>query len=180
MTTDSRTYREQLLLALRLRDVPGARIGEALAEVESHVAETGEDPVEAFGPATAYADALATTGAGAPVRPWWRWLTGADALVAVTCGVGGWLLASGVGGLSGGTAATFGLPAPLCALVGAVLLLATGGWLAVGALRGRDRVMDPRTGMDMAPPMPRWAVAVLVLAPALMLALSYLVARAAP
>ncbi|MGY1837325.1 hypothetical protein ACI79P_19730 [Blastococcus sp. SYSU DS0510] len=33
---------DDLLLRLRLRDVPGTRIGEVLAEVQSHVAETGE------------------------------------------------------------------------------------------------------------------------------------------
>lgn len=35
-------YQEKLTLALRLRDVTGARIGEVLAEVEAHTAETGD------------------------------------------------------------------------------------------------------------------------------------------
>lgn len=35
-------WTEQLLLELRLRDVQGAAIGAALAEVESHCAESGE------------------------------------------------------------------------------------------------------------------------------------------
>lgn len=179
MTTDSRTYREQLLLALRLRDVPGARIGEALAEVESHVAETGEDPAEAFGPPAQYADSLAGASTDRPAQPWWRLFTGRDALVAATCGVGGWSLASGVGGLGGGTAATFGLPALLCVVVGAVLLLGTAGWLVTGLRRDRDRVVDPRTGADMAPPLPRWALAVLVVVPAAMLVLTFVLARLA-
>lgn len=59
MSTDLETYRARLLLALRMRDVPGVRIGEALAEVDSHVAETGEDPRDAFGDPVAYADRLA-------------------------------------------------------------------------------------------------------------------------
>lgn len=34
-----------------MRVVPGDRIGEIVAEVDSHVAETGEEPDDAFGPA---------------------------------------------------------------------------------------------------------------------------------
>ena len=40
------------------------RIGEIVAEVESHVADTGEDPREAFGPAREYA-----AGFQQPVSP---------------------------------------------------------------------------------------------------------------
>lgn len=43
------------VLELRLRDVPGPVIGERLAEVERHCADTGETPAEAFGDATGYA-----------------------------------------------------------------------------------------------------------------------------
>jgi len=35
------TYRDNLLIQLRLLDVPGERIGQILAEVETHVADTG-------------------------------------------------------------------------------------------------------------------------------------------
>jgi hypothetical protein len=50
------TYVNRLVLALRMRDVPGERIGQVVAEVEAHVAESGEAPAEAFGPAEQYAD----------------------------------------------------------------------------------------------------------------------------
>lgn len=43
------------VLELRLRDVPGPVIGERLAEVEGHCAETGESPSDAFGDPTEYA-----------------------------------------------------------------------------------------------------------------------------
>ncbi|WP_146185017.1 hypothetical protein [Agromyces badenianii] len=46
------------VLELRLRDVPGPVIGERLAEVEGHCAETGESPSEAFGNPTEYAARL--------------------------------------------------------------------------------------------------------------------------
>jgi hypothetical protein len=50
------TYLNRLVLALRMRDVPGERIGQVVAEVEAHVAESGEAPAEAFGSAEEYAD----------------------------------------------------------------------------------------------------------------------------
>ncbi|SDR16300.1 HAAS signaling domain-containing protein [Actinopolyspora saharensis] len=60
MTAESsEKYRNELMFALRVRDVPGDRIGDVLAEVETHVAESGEDPVEAFGTPGEYAARVA-------------------------------------------------------------------------------------------------------------------------
>lgn len=50
-----RRWCDDFILELRLRDVPGARIGDHLAELESHCIETGTDPEEAFGDAREYA-----------------------------------------------------------------------------------------------------------------------------
>ena len=59
-------YVERLVLELRQRDVPGDRIGEVVAEVEAHVAESGETPEEAFGPPGEYAAHIRDTlGPGA-------------------------------------------------------------------------------------------------------------------
>lgn len=88
--TDEKTmadYRQALMLALRLKDVPGDRIGEILAEVESHVSDTGEDPTEAFGPPREYAAALT---AGQTREPWWSILNS-----VVPAGIAGWLVAQG-------------------------------------------------------------------------------------
>ncbi len=57
-------WAEELVLELRLRDVVGGAIGNALAEVESHCAESGEPASEAFGDPTRYARSL--TGATEP------------------------------------------------------------------------------------------------------------------
>lgn len=46
-------------MELRLLDVRGDRIGDALMTVETHVAESGESAQEAFGDARAYARAIA-------------------------------------------------------------------------------------------------------------------------
>ncbi|WP_019853004.1 hypothetical protein [Actinopolyspora mortivallis] len=60
MTADSaEKYRDELTFALRMREVPGDRIGDVLAEVDSHVTETGQDPVEAFGAPGEYAARVA-------------------------------------------------------------------------------------------------------------------------
>ena len=70
LNSTDQAWCDDLLLRLRMRDVPGARIGEVLAEVQSHVAETGEHPREAFGAPKEYADQVADA-LGAP-RPGWR------------------------------------------------------------------------------------------------------------
>lgn len=62
-------YRNELMLALRLHDISGRRVGDVLAEVETHVAETGEDPVDAFGEPREYAAEVAAAlgpGGGKP------------------------------------------------------------------------------------------------------------------
>ena len=90
--TDS--YVDQLTLELRRRDVPGARIGEVIAEVETHLAESGDHAVETFGPPSEYAqrvsDALRPPPAEA-VQP--RWQRFAQ-LYAV--GIGAFLLARSI------------------------------------------------------------------------------------
>lgn len=49
MTTNHKTWIDDLVLELRLRDVKGDVIGDVVASVEQHVAESGETPLEAFG-----------------------------------------------------------------------------------------------------------------------------------
>lgn len=62
-------WAEAFVVELRLLDVPGAALGAALAEVDSHCAESGEPAAEAFGDPVAYARSLdlpaQTEG------PWW-------------------------------------------------------------------------------------------------------------
>ncbi|MGW6131369.1 hypothetical protein ACWFNE_15220 [Cellulomonas sp. NPDC055163] len=61
MTTTQRVpraWRDELVLALRERDVSGADIGDALAHVESFCADADQGAVEAFGPAREYAASL--------------------------------------------------------------------------------------------------------------------------
>lgn len=53
-----KSWRDDFLVELRLLDVPGPQIGDALMTVETHVAESGESAQEAFGDARAYAREL--------------------------------------------------------------------------------------------------------------------------
>ncbi len=51
-------WTDEFVVRLRLRDVPGDRIGDALAEVDAHCADSGEGALEAFGDPVEYADSL--------------------------------------------------------------------------------------------------------------------------
>ena len=69
MTALDQRYRDELMMALHLHEVPGARIGDILAEVEAHVSETGEDPRAAFGSPKEYAAKITEeSGAGSATR----------------------------------------------------------------------------------------------------------------
>lgn len=54
---------DEFVLEQRLLEVPGSRIGDALATVEAHLAETGESAADAFGPPRQYARLLAESEA---------------------------------------------------------------------------------------------------------------------
>ncbi len=95
-------WREQLLLELRLLDVPGPRIGDALAEVDAHCTDPGTTPAEAFGAPREYAATL--TGALPP--PVDHLGGGRAALIAGGAVVGVLALLGGVGGLVGDGRAT--------------------------------------------------------------------------
>ena len=163
MSTDLQSYSTRLLLALRERDVPGPRIAEALAEVESHVAETGEEPETAFGPpreyAAAVASALAADGGSKARRAWHTWGRAAAA------GAAGWVgtdaLIDGAVGVSSGRPGAYDLPAGVSLGLGIAVLTVLATCFVVSLRRRTVAVLDPRTGRDMTPVVPRWAWAVL-------------------
>ena len=80
-----RAWAEELVLELRLADVPGARIGDILATVDAHVRDSGESAEEAFGDARGYAEEL-TAGGSLAQRPRW-----ALTVVATVLGLAGML-----------------------------------------------------------------------------------------
>ena len=98
-------WRDTLITQLRLREVSGKRIGEALAEVDAYCADSGQSPAEAFGDPTGYARSLIEVHApdrpaGERVR---KVLLPVAQAFATLAGILG--LQSGVNGLVRGTAA---------------------------------------------------------------------------
>lgn len=104
------TWVEEFVLEQRLLGVPGDRIGDALALVQSHVAESGESAREAFGDPTAYAREAAPAARADDLDTAWflgnglglagmlltvlgvdAWLTGEPVEVTV-----GWLVMAGL------------------------------------------------------------------------------------
>jgi hypothetical protein len=51
-------WRDNLIIELRLREVPGDRIGQVLAEVDGYCTDSGQTPTEAFGDPITYAQSL--------------------------------------------------------------------------------------------------------------------------
>lgn len=140
MTNTFSTYESRLILSLRMLDVPGDKIGQIVAEVQAHVAETGEDPEAAFGAPDEYAKQF---DGGAKAR-------------------GAFHKASFIGiPLIAGGAFVFvqsvfafakpddvpGYPSVLGMLLIAIVLVAAGFYFQVGTLdpRQADPVLDPAT-----------------------------------
>lgn len=55
-------WRETFVLHARLHELPGPRIGDALAEIDAHCTDSGQSPQEAFGDPVSYANSLAREG----------------------------------------------------------------------------------------------------------------------
>ncbi|SFS08681.1 hypothetical protein SAMN04487783_1140 [Agrococcus baldri] len=107
-----RDWANEFILELRMLDVPGHRIGDALVTVEAHVRDSGEAVGEAFGDAIAYARQLARDEPGRAVP-----VTARSIIAAVV-------------GLLG----MFTLPAALTAWLEDTTASITAGQLAVAAL----------------------------------------------
>ncbi|WP_309135156.1 hypothetical protein [Cellulomonas sp.] len=89
-------WREDLVLELRLHDVPGDAIGAALAEVEAYCLDSGQSAQEAFGDARAYGVALAEAAGRrddepVPVRTVVPAAVETLGMVATTTGAVAWL-----------------------------------------------------------------------------------------
>lgn len=174
MNTKPDDYQQQLLLALRLRNVRGPRIAEVLAEVDSHVAETGEDAYQAFGEPGAYADEIAgALGSKEPLswRSIFRSLTWRDGLTFLAFLAGSSLVFVGFSDFG---ADNFRWVSAVAVLAGVALLVAAVVWIIRRTRTEGDPVLDPRTGRNMAPALPRWTAVLWLFYPALLLLLAYL------
>lgn len=148
-------WRDKLVLELRSRDVPGAAIGEILAEVEAHLQESGESPEVAFGDARTYAGQRAAdegggSDGGVPLmasRSLPVWITWGlddwplrDMVLLATCSLGGLLAGFGARELSSGGDARAAL-SPWVALIMGILVC-----VAPPVVLPYDEIVDPRSG----------------------------------
>jgi len=92
--------------------------------------------------------------------------------------LGAQLLLSGVLGLLVGDRAWLGLPAAAAVVLGVGVLGVTALGLRRMARADDSQVLDPRTGADLAPPLPRWALPVMVIPPVLAVVLAAAVSLA--
>lgn len=129
--TEERRYLSDLTIALQLRDIPGDRIGEIVAEVEVHTAESGQRAADAFGPAKDYARQFEPADSRTR-RPGWQ--TWAGALAAA---IGAFLLVDGAfAGMANED--VFGIPGWWACGIGVVVLLVTSSLMPLNV------VVDPR------------------------------------
>ena len=148
LPSDSVTYLDDLVTHLRLLEVPGERIGQILAETESH-------PTESFGEPREYARELAAReGVTLPVvsrsdNPIIQLFSTFRARDWVTLAVG--ILVIGAGtflGLGGILSLTMGSPLPLgmnpWLAIAIGVVVAIGWWVWVRVVT--DPIVDPRTG----------------------------------
>lgn len=77
---------EEFVLEQRLLGVPGPKIGDALATLDEHLADTGDTVQDAFGPAKDYARELAASAPPAPSSL-------RSTLISAVCGLIGIILA---------------------------------------------------------------------------------------
>ena len=96
-------YAAELTEALEFRDVPDEAIQEIVREVNSHVVDSGEDPVAAFGRPSDYADNFAPT-----FRKVWFWTLIAASVTLASSGA--YFLISGVFGLQSADITLWELP----------------------------------------------------------------------
>lgn len=129
-TPATKKYVTDLQMWLQLRNVPGERIGEITAEVEAHMAESGESAAEAFGPARQYAKQFGVSGVRA-----YRARTVVTTLVAA---VGGFITADAFFSLLMGQPYA-GFPAGWGFAFGLVLLLGIFTIIPINV------IVDPRT-----------------------------------
>lgn len=157
-------YLENLTIQLRLLEVPGDRIGQILAEVETHVADTGVGPVDAFGEPGEYAATYAAAAGPAPARGGFRgWLRTLG--VAVVGAFAGVAVAFGAMDLAGSVDITTRLLGMWLATLAVGLLVMRVLWPQLQ--RDTARVFTPRrfTSRFMALGVLTWLAGVAALVP---------------
>jgi hypothetical protein len=112
-------WRDEFVTAARFQLLPGQQIGDALAEIDAHCTDSGQDPQQAFGDPAEYARTLAA--GRRPARRRWLGVTGVARALG---GVGGLLiLLDGLAAVRDRTSATI-TAGQLCAIGVATIAIA--------------------------------------------------------
>lgn len=115
-------WRDEFVIALRLRNVSGRLIGDALAQVDTHCTDSGEEAEEAFGDPVAYATHVAEqirpVDLASSVSRLRAGLSGLAVLVAVPA------LLSGVAGLNNSGPAEISIGSLAGAVIGTAAIVA--------------------------------------------------------
>lgn len=134
-------YLDELREQLEFRDVPVAAVVEIVREVESHTAESGEDPTIAFGPPSEYANNFA---------PRWRmarfWALIVSSVILASGGA--YVLISGLFGLQSSTVTLWGLPPWSRITLGAVGIAGFFVLVLVSGARSKRRSSSWRVPAD--------------------------------
>lgn len=118
---------------LELRDVPRDEVDLIVREVRSHLAESGEDPLEAFGSPEYYADQFAP-------RSWTRRMLWLLVALAGLLGAGaGFLLLNGMFGLMDPSMQLWGWAPSIRLMLGTFCLLGLAGLLTFMVMESRRR-----------------------------------------
>lgn len=137
-STSNQKYIDNLMFALRMRNVPGEKVGQIVAEVEAHLAESGEDPVDAFGKPREYAKAWAAdAGHSADRAKRLRFILG-----VAMAGAGGFLAA--IGGIRTVIGDALWGSHPAVGLLVGVILMGGGAFI----VPKEHKIVDPRTGRE--------------------------------
>lgn len=125
-------YSAELTEILELRDVPEEAITQIVREVESHAAESSEDPVSEFGTPGEYADNFAPRS---HMIRWWALIF----FSIVLASGGAYVFISGVFGLQSSEIILWGLPPWARIVIGAAAMVTFIVLLLIAGARSQRR-----------------------------------------
>ncbi|MBT2546900.1 hypothetical protein [Arthrobacter sp. ISL-65] len=128
-------YATELTEVLELRGVPATAVAQIVREVQSHVADSGEDPTAAFGTPSQYADNFAPKLRMARL---WVLIISSVLLAAG----GGYLLISGVFGLLSPAHGLWGLPSWARMAIGVAGMASFIALILIAGARARRRSLN--------------------------------------
>ena len=134
MTGTTDDYVTELTEELSLRDVPTEAAERIVREVSSHLAESGEDPIQSFGTVTRYADEFAP-------RSWMRRMLVPLVILSALLGAGSALMVmNGIFGFINPSHGLWGLEPATRVLIGSVLIVCLAALITVMTVGSRRRL----------------------------------------